>query len=413
MVRPVPPASHHGESSEPKVIHLTPWDLKLIKQTTTRRASSSPSIRSEGLIKLLKISKDEGAVKDPEPDAKPTPAMKISSPVDSSSEKKLVKTATRCSSRRVRQKTIDSILSENSDKQKQEESDMETTDVYSLGANIDITKIIQSMKRGKRSARQRVKSSEPWVQQLGVLKPRNVARVHRNDQGVGSKKMKRTRRGTRSWRVKNRAAKGKKNAGGEGDASNPSIPANSDEAKGSADKNEIKHLSVPKSDTSSVSKEPSRVPTDDISSEVKDSNGASEISLEQAAILMNNTFLGFTKSKGAVADDLMATTDVVSLYQDKEEFTKFDPAIIPGLDLNDGAEKFDTTTAKSAFVSLCSLCAVSVPDPCVEFAVKVLKDETPLPAAEVSEVDGLFRQMTHRPKSTIAGPSQSSQGRKG
>ena len=56
--------------------------------------------------------------------------------------------------------------------------------------------------------------------------------------------------------------------------------------------------------------------------------------------------------------------------------------IIPGLDLSHGAEKFDTSTAESA---LASLCAVSVPNPCVEFAVKVLKDETPLPA-EASEV---------------------------
>nr|TKW31810.1 hypothetical protein SEVIR_2G130300v2 [Setaria viridis] len=337
-----------------------------------------------------------GAVKGSEREAKQTSATKISCrPVESAN--KLVKAAPRCSSQRVRQETVDCILSEKSDKQKQEEWDMEITDVNSLGAKIDITKIMHSTKRGKRSARQRVKSSEPWIQQLAALKSRNVARrVRRNDRGVGSKNMKRTRRATKSWRVNNRAAKGKKHVGGEDDASTQSMGR-------AAQTNAIEHLSRPKSDSSSAS----------ISSEVKGSNGPSEISLEQAAILMNNTFLGFTKSKGAVADDLMATTDVISLYQDREKrCTKFDPAIIPGLDLNNGAEKFDTLTAESALESLCSLCGVSVPDSCVEFAVKVLKNETPLPA-EVSPVDGFFRRMEYHQKSTIAGPSQCSQGRKG
>ena len=304
---------------------------------------------------------------------------------------KLVQTAPRCSSERLSQETVDSILSAKSDKQKEDEVDMETTDAHSLGAEIDITKILHSMKRRKRSARPMVKSSEPWAQQLEALNSRvTVARARRNYQGVGSKKMKRTRRG-RGHRTPRRAtltAKGKKHVGDEADASNQPIAASSDEAKGRAADADA----APKSDPSSVSKEqcgtdadaskPTGVPTAHVSSELKDSNGPSEISIEQAAILMDNTFLGFTKSKGAAADDLMATTDVISLYQDREKRARFGPAIIPGLDLSHGAEKFDTSTAESA---LASLCAVSVPDPCVEFAVKVLKDETPLPA-EASEV---------------------------
>jgi hypothetical protein len=107
----------------------------------------------------------------------------------------------------VRQETLDYTLSEKSDKQNQEELDVE----------IDITKIMNSMKRGKRSAQWG--SSEPWLQQLDALQFTNVARrVRRNDRGFGSKKMKRTRRCTNSWRVKNRVAKGKKHVGGEGDA---------------------------------------------------------------------------------------------------------------------------------------------------------------------------------------------------
>ncbi|CAL5075656.1 unnamed protein product [Urochloa decumbens] len=358
-----------------------------------------------------------GAVESSEPDEELSPDMKISSrPIESS--KKWVKTAPRSSSQQVRQEIVDN--------QKQDGWDMETTDGYPLGAEIDIIKIIHSMRRRKRSARKRVKSSEPWVQQIWALTSINVARGHRYVKGVGSKKMKRTRGGTKSWRMNNRVAKGKKHVGVEGDASNQSIPANVEEVKGRAtDTDATKHLGVPKSDTSYASKEqcgnhaneyafkPSSVPTAYIASQVKDSNGGpSEISLEQAAILMSNTFLGFTKSRGAVADDLMETTDVISMYQDREQCTKFDPAIIPGLDLNDGAENFDTSTGQSALASLCSLCAVSVQDPCVEFAVRVLKDETPIPA-EASEVNGLFRKMTYRQKSRIAGPSQLFQGRKG
>ncbi|PAN10865.1 hypothetical protein PAHAL_2G119000 [Panicum hallii] len=329
-----------------------------------------------------------GAVNDSETeDANLTPATKISSrPVELAKE--LVKTAPRCSSERLSQETVDSILSEKSDKQKEDEVDMETTDAYSLGAEIDIPKILHSMKRRKRSARPMVKSSEPWAQQLEALNSRLNVRVRRNYQGVGSKKMKRTRRGRgrRTPRRTTLTAKGKKHVGGEADASNQPIPANSDEAKGrAADADATEPLSAPKSDSSSVSKEQCGVPTAHVSSELKDSNGPSDISMEQAAILMNTTFLGFTASKGAAADDLMATTDVISLYQDREKRAKLDPAITPGLDLNHGAEKFDTSTAESALASLCSLCAVSVPDPCVEFAVKVLKDETPLPAG-ASEV---------------------------
>ncbi|CAN6203773.1 unnamed protein product [Urochloa humidicola] len=366
-----------------------------------------------------------GAMESSEPDEELTPDRKISSrPIESS--KKWVKTAPRSSSQRVRQETVD--------KKKQDEWDMETTNVYSLGAKIDITKIIHSMKRRKRSARQRVKSSEPWVQQLWVLTSGNVERGHQYVKGVGSKKMKRTRGGTKPWRVNNRVTKEKKHVENEGDASNQSIPANVEQSipanvEGAKDRatdtNATEHLSVPKSDTSFASKEqcgnhaneyafkPNGVPAGYLSSEVKYSNGCpSEISLEQAAILMSNTFLGCTKSKGAVADELMATIDVISMYQDREQCTKFDPAIIPGLDLNNGAENFDTSTGQSALTSLCSLCAVSVPDPCVEFAVRVLKDETPIPA-EVSEFNRFFRPMTYRQKSRIAGPSQLFQGRKG
>jgi hypothetical protein len=145
-------------------------------------------------------------VKRSEREAKQTSATKTSSRHVESANKS-VKTAPRCSSQQVRQETLDYTLSEKSDKQNQEELDVE----------IDITKIMNSMKRGKRSAQRG--SSEPWLQQLDALQFTNVARrVRRNDRGFGSKKMKRTRRCTNSWRVKNRVAKGKKHVGGEGDA---------------------------------------------------------------------------------------------------------------------------------------------------------------------------------------------------
>lgn len=235
-------------------------------------------------------------------DAKLTPAStKISSsPVESS--KKL---ASQCSSQRVRQKTVhNNDLGEKSDKKKQEAWDAETADVYSVDqedptaksqkkkdptAKIDITKIMHSMKCGKCSARQGARSSTTWTQPLGFLRSKNVVRARRNHQGdaSNSKKMKRTH--------------GKKDVGGEGDASDQSIPAE------------------------------------------------------------------------AVTSD---------------NYSRVEPALGPE-----------------------PLCADSMAS-CVEFAVKLLKDQTPLPA-EVSEVE-FFKQMMYRDQeSTIAGPSQSSLSRKG
>lgn len=78
-----------------------------------------------------------------------------------------------------------------------------------FGAKLDITMIVRSMKRGNRSTRQRRKSSVPWVEQLG-FDFRNVERACQNDQAVGSEKMKRTRRGTKSLCMYNRGAKGKR-----------------------------------------------------------------------------------------------------------------------------------------------------------------------------------------------------------
>ncbi|EER96325.2 uncharacterized protein LOC110433088 [Sorghum bicolor] len=345
-----------------------------------------------------------GAKKDTEPEAKLTPSTKISGRAVES-PKKLVNTApTRCSSQRARQETVDrSNLSKKLDKKRQEEWDKEIKDGHSVSqeepvAKLDITMIVQSMKRGNRSARQRRKSSVPWVELLG-FNFRNVERGRRNDQAVGPKKMKRTHRGTKSLSVKNRVAKGKKSVGGGRDANNKSTPANLDKAQdNAAETDAAEHLSVPKSDTSSKSKEqyaskqsgvlvPVPVPADDT--------------------LMNNISVDFKKSKDAVADGLMTTTDVISLYEAKENHTKFDPAIIPGLDLEDGADKFDTSTAQSA---LASLYTVSAPDPCIEFAVKLLKDETPL-TGYVPEVDEIIRKMMCHQKSTTAGTSKSAQGK--
>lgn len=208
----------------------------------------------------------EGAMKGSEPDAILTPATEISS------------------------------------NKKQEACDMEIADAYSISqedptAKIDITKIMHSMKRGKRSTRQRVKISAPWAHPFGFLNSSRVRGAHRNNQGVGSKKMKRTRRGTKSRRVNTRAAKGKKNAGGEGDSSNHFIPAE--------------------------------------------------------------------------------------------------------------AATSDNSRVESAPEPLCADSMAS----CVEFAVKLLKDEIPLPA-EASEVEEFFKQMICRQKSKISGPSQCSLSRK-
>lgn len=104
-----------------------------------------------------------GAMKGCEPDSTPTPATEISSsPVESAKKlDSLVQAAPRCSSQK-----------EKSNKQKQEAWDVETGDAFSINQEdltekIDITKIMHSMKRGKCSARQRVKSSAPWAHRLG------------------------------------------------------------------------------------------------------------------------------------------------------------------------------------------------------------------------------------------------------
>jgi hypothetical protein len=195
-------------------------------------------------------------------------------------------------------------VTEISSNKKKEVCDMEIADASSISqedptAEIDITKIVHSMKRGKRSTHQRVKISATWAHPFGFLNSSRVRGAHRSSQGgAGSKRMKRTRRGTRSRRVNTMAAKGKMNiAGGEGDSSNHSIPA--DEAA--------------TSDSSRV------------------------------------------ESAQPLRADSMAS--------------------------------------------------------CVEFAVKLLKDEIPLPA-EASEVEALLKQIFLRQKSEIPGPSQSSLSRK-
>ncbi|CAL5022498.1 unnamed protein product [Urochloa decumbens] len=234
----------------------------------------------------------EGAMKGSEPDAILTPARKISSRPVESAEKldSLMKTARRCSLHR-----------EKSNKQKKQAWDMEN--VYSINRDdttekIDITKIMHSMKRGKRSARQRVKSSAPWAQPFGFLNSSRVTRARRNDQAVSSKKMKRTRRGTKPLRANTRAANKKKNVGDDGNSSNQSIPAK--------------------------------------------------------------------------------------------------------------AVNFDNSRVESAAEPLSADSMAC----CVEFAVKLLKDEIPLPAG-VSEIEEFFKQMICLQKSTIPGPSQSSLSRKG
>lgn len=350
-----------------------------------------------------------GAKKDTEPETKLTPATKISGrPVES--PKKLVNTApTRCYSQRARQGTVDSSnLSKKLDK-KQKEWDKEIAYSHLVnqqepGAKLDITMIVQSMKRGKRSARQKRNSSVPWVELLG-FNFRNVERARRNNLAVGSKKMKRTSRGTKSLCVNNRGAKGKKSVGGGRDANNQSTPANLDKAlDNAADTDAAEHLSVLKSDTSSKSKEQCGTDADEYAS----NHSGVPVPVPADDTLMNNISIDFKKSKDAVADGLMTTTDVISLYEAKENHTKFDPAIIPGLDLEDGADKFDTSTSQSA---LASLSTVSAPDPCIEFAVKLLKDETPL-TAYVPEVDEIIRKMMCHQKSTTAGTSKSAQGKK-
>lgn len=111
---------------------------------------------------------------------------------------------------------------------------------------------------------------------------------------------------------------------------------------------------------------------------------------------MNNIWSDFKKSKDAVSNDPMTTTDVIILYEAKENHTKFDPAIIPDLDLEDGANKFDTSTTQSA---LASLSTASVLDPCIKFAIKILKDEMPL-TIYIPEVDETIRKMVCHQKST-------------
>lgn len=224
-----------------------------------------------------------------EPDAILTPATKISSrPIEPAKKlASLFKTAPRSSSHRVK-----------SNEQKEEELDMESVDVYSINqvdptAKINITEIIQSMKRGKRSGRQRIKSSAPWAEQFGFLNSSRAVTARWKNKGVRSKKMKRTRRGSKSWRVNTRATKGKKNVvGGEENSSKQSIPAE--------------------------------------------------------------------------------------------------------------AVNSDNSRAESAEEPLCADSMAS----CIEFAVKILKDEIPLPA-EVSEIEDLLKQMMCRQKSRVCRPSQS------
>ena len=132
---------------------------------------------------------------------------------------------------------------------------------------------------------------------------------------------------------------------------------------------------------------------DNVAAKLKVSHGADANSVVQAGVPETGTLPDIEESHGPVADAL-AKSDVQtnnSLKDRANRAAEFDSKTISGLNLDDGNFSFDLSSAESA---LASLYGESDRDVCIEFAVKLLMNETPL-ATEAAEIEEFFTQKIH------------------
>ncbi|KAL6611249.1 hypothetical protein ACP70R_039177 [Stipagrostis hirtigluma subsp. patula] len=173
--------------------------------------------------------------------------------------------------------------------------------------------------------------------------------AHQNDQDASSKEMNYTHGGATPWRVYKRAPKQKRDSG----------------------------------------------------TDAKQTGMSDAGSLEKTSIFMNDTLTDLKESKGVVDNFLEQKTSAICLHKAKEDNTELPST---ELSLGYGFSNYEVSRAESA---LASLYGNSERDRSVEFAVKLLMDETPLPT-EDAEVEEFFSQkMNSKKGTTTSGHSQS------
>lgn len=305
---------------------------------------------------------------------------------------------------------------------KLKENSSEGSKAELLAIKTDIAERIDTIKRGKRSVRPRGNIPASWVPMDGLQNFEKELSKHGNDQKVGSKKMKSTHGATTLCNAyiieqtdvmmvdtlgeveESIGAEANKRTGvpmtdtldeaedGNGSDANATeqigvtIPNTSFEFKDSnhADANAVEQMEVWMVDTTA---------------EVKLSNGENEKNVVQAGVPTTDTLADPKESNGSIANPLeqsaLQMNDVADAQQGKANNAEFVREISSGLDLEVVDENFDLSSAESA---LASLYGESERDLCIEFAVKLLMEEMPLPK-EATQVEEFFRQKMNGEKS--------------
>jgi hypothetical protein len=153
---------------------------------------------------------------------------------------------------------------------------------------------------------------------------------------------------------------------------------------------------------------------DNDAAEHKVSNGTCANSVVQTIVPATDTLPDLKESKGSFADTLAKTAvqtnngfDPLKLKHRANDAAGFDSKTVSGLVLENGNVEFDLSSAESA---LASLYGESDRDMCIEFAIKILMNETPLPK-EAVEIQEFFTEKIHCEKRAMRqrqeGPNKS------
>lgn len=139
---------------------------------------------------------------------------------------------------------------------------------------------------------------------------------------------------------------------------------------------------------------------DNDAAEHKVSNGTCGNSVVQTIVPATDTLPHLKDSNRPGADALHRTAvqtnnDFDPLKDRANDAAEFDSKTVSGLDLENDNVQFGLSSAESA---LASLYGESDRDMCIEFAVKLLTNETPLPK-EAVEIEEFFTQKIHGKKS--------------
>ncbi|XP_051215924.1 uncharacterized protein [Lolium perenne] len=153
---------------------------------------------------------------------------------------------------------------------------------------------------------------------------------------------------------------------------------------------------------------------DNVAAELKVSNGTYANSVVQTIVPATDTLPHLKESNRPGADALHRTAvqtnndfDPLKLKDRANDAAGFDSKTVSGLVLENGNVEFDLSSAESA---LASLYGESDRDTCIEFAVKILMNETPLPK-EAVEIQEFFAEKIHCEKRAMRqrqeGPNKS------